>query len=104
MKRLNKISIFAFVLSISMISAASLAMADDDDALRCTAEVTYEGYTYHVREGAWDMEDAKREVVEEACDDACDHLSGRAENMCERTCEANAVIRTLDCVENHKRG
>ena len=98
MKRLNKFSVFAAGLCISMFSAASLAMADDDDALRCTAEVTYDGNTYHVKEGAWDMEDAKREVIEEACDDACDHLSGRAEKMCESTCESNAVIRTLDCV------
>ncbi|MBQ9816607.1 MAG: hypothetical protein IJM59_03945 [Proteobacteria bacterium] len=89
---------FTVVLLISLVSAAACAFADDD-VLICTAEIVYDGNTYRVTEDARSIEDAKHEVIEEACDEVCDHLSGRAETACERSCEAKAEIRALDCRE-----
>lgn len=98
MRSLKTLVFFGLISGIALVSAASTAAADDD-ILRCTAEVVYNGNVYPITEGARDIEDAKREVVEEACDKACDALSGKDEKDCERACEAAAEIRSIDCVE-----
>lgn len=98
MRSLKNILTFVFVACIALVSAASVAFADGD-VLRCSAEVIYNGNVYPITEGARDIEDARREVVEEACDKACDALSGKDEKDCERACEAAAEIRSIDCVE-----
>lgn len=98
MKRIYAPLIFA----ISMMFAASPATADDD-VLRCVAEVSYNGHVYQVSESAESMNDAKHEVVEDACDQACDYLWGKDEDACERACKASAEIRSIDCVEKVKK-
>ena len=105
MQHLKNCFTFTGVLLISLVSAAACAVADDD-VLICTAEIAYDGNTYRITEDAGSLEEAKREVIDEACDEVCDHLSGRAETACESACKTKAEIRALDCTEkvlkNHK--
>ena len=80
---MNK-SLHALIILAFLSLGASNACANDD-TVRCSGTVTYEGVSYDVSKNDESEIEAKSELVEVACEEAC--RGSLLEDSCERACK-----------------
>lgn len=93
---MNK-SLHTLIILAFLTLGASNACADDD-TVRCSGTVTYEGVSYDVSKNDESEIEAKSELVEVACEEAC--RGSLLENSCERACEKSAILSAVTCTHS----
>ena len=92
---MNK-SLHALIILAFLSLGASNACANDD-TVRCSGTVTYEGVSYDVSKNDESEIEAKSELIEQACDIACH--GALLEDACEHACEKKAILTNVKCRE-----
>ena len=96
---MNK-SLHALIILAFLSLGASNACANDD-TVRCSGTVTYEGVSYDVSKNDESEIEAKSELVEVACEEAC--RGSLLEDSCERACEKSAILSAVTCTHSPRK-